>query len=140
MPHEAHVEWQDPPFQTFTRSIYERPAVLLDSFFVARDGEHIVGLSYLLRRPDGDAEVGDTGVLSSHRRRGIARVLKMLVTRYAAQQAISVVHTDNRADNAGMLAINASSTSDRRGGHHPGEDHRAARCDLRPGVRHSQQR
>jgi GNAT superfamily N-acetyltransferase len=106
MPHEAHVEWQDPPFETFTRSIFERPSILLDSFFVARDGNRIVGLSYLLRRPDGDAEVGDTGVLRSHRRRGIARVLKMLVTRYAAQNAIQYVHTDNRADNAGMLAIN----------------------------------
>jgi len=106
MPHEPHVEWQDPSLDTFTRSIFERPSVLLDSFFVARDGDHIVGLSYLLRRPDGDAEVGDTGVLSSHRLRGIARVLKMLVTRYAAQQGIPCVHTDNRADNAGMLAIN----------------------------------
>ena len=115
MPHEAHVEWQDPPFETFTRSIYERPAVLLDSFFVARDGDHIVGLSYLLRRPDGDAEVGDTGVLSSHRRRGIARVLKMLVTRSAMQHGIPAVHTDNRADNAGMLAIN------RELGFQPGE-------------------
>jgi len=115
MPHEAHVEWQDPPFETFTRSIYERPAVLLDSFFVARDGDHIVGLSYLLRRPDGDAEVGDTGVLSSHRRRGIARVLKMMVTRFAMQHGIPAVHTDNRADNAGMLAIN------RELGFQPGE-------------------
>jgi GNAT superfamily N-acetyltransferase len=115
MPHEAHVEWQDPPFETFTRSIYERPAVMLDSFFVARDGDHIVGLSYLLRRPDGDAEVGDTGVLRSHRRRGIARVLKLLVTRWAAQHGVSAVHTDNRADNAGMLAIN------RELGFQPGE-------------------
>jgi GNAT superfamily N-acetyltransferase len=115
MPHEAHVEWQDPPLDTFTRSIFERPAVLFDSFFVARDGDHIVGLSYLLRRPDGDAEVGDTGVLSSHRRRGIARVLKMLVTRSAVRMRIPVVHTDNRADNAGMLAIN------RELGFQPGE-------------------
>ncbi len=106
MPHEPHVDWQDPPLSTFTRSIFERPSVILDSFFVARDGDQIVGLSYLLRRPDGDAEVGDTGVLASHRRRGIARVLKMLVTRYAAQQGIAYVHTDNRADNAAMLAIN----------------------------------
>jgi GNAT superfamily N-acetyltransferase len=115
MPHEAHVDWQDPPFETFTRGIFERPSVLLDSFFVARDGDHIVGMSYLLRRPDGDAEVGDTGVLSSHRRRGIARVLKLLVTRYAAQQRIPIVHTDNRADNAAMLTIN------RELGFQPGE-------------------
>jgi GNAT superfamily N-acetyltransferase len=106
MPREPHVEWQDPPFATFIRSILERPTLLLDSLFVARQGDHIVGLSYLLRRPDGDAEVGDTGVLASHRRRGIARVLKMLVTQYAAQRRIPYVHTDNRADNAGMLAIN----------------------------------
>lgn len=106
MPHEAHVAWQDPPFEAFVRTIFERPGVLLDGFFVARDGDRIVGLSYLVRRPAGDAEVGDTGVLASHRRRGIARVLKLLVTRYATQHRIRFVYTDNRADNAGMLALN----------------------------------
>lgn len=106
MPHESHVDWQDPPLKTFLRGIFERPSVLLDSLFVALDGERIVGQSYLMRRPDGDAEVGDTGVLRSHRRRGIARVLKMMVTRYAAQRGIKRIHTDNRADNKGMLAIN----------------------------------
>jgi mycothiol synthase len=106
MPHEAHVDWEDPPLETFTRTIFERSSVLLDGFFVARDGDRIVGLSYLARRPDGDAEVGDTGVLRDYRRRGIARTLKMMVTRYAAEHGIAHVHTDNRADNAGMLAIN----------------------------------
>ncbi len=106
MPHEPHVEWQDPSPETFWRSIFERPGVLLDGFYVARDGERLVGLSYLVRRPDGDAEVGDTGVLGDYRRRGIARALKMMVTRYATENRITRVHTDNRADNAGMLAIN----------------------------------
>lgn len=106
MPHEAHVDWQDPPLKTFARMIFDGPAVLLDGFFVAREGDQIVGLSYLMRRPDGDAEVGDTGVLQTHRRRGIARVLKMMVTRYAREKGIARVHTDNRTDNTGMLAIN----------------------------------
>lgn len=106
MPHEPHVGWEDPSPETFSRSIFERPSVLLDGFFVARDGERIVGLSYLARRPDGEAEVGDTGVLRDYRRRGIARALKMMVTRWAARHGIKRVHTDNRADNAGMLAIN----------------------------------
>jgi len=106
MPHEPHVGWQDPSPQTFARSIFERPTVLLDGFFVAREGERIVGLSYLARRPDGDAEVGDTGVLREYRRRGIARALKLTVTRYAVEHGIGRVHTDNRSDNAGMLAIN----------------------------------
>jgi GNAT superfamily N-acetyltransferase len=106
MPHEPHVDWQDPSLETFIRSIFERPSVLLDGFFVARVGVRIVGQSYLLRRPDGNAEVGDTGVLRDFRRRGIARALKMMVTRYAAEKGIRRVHTDNRTDNAGMLAIN----------------------------------
>jgi GNAT superfamily N-acetyltransferase len=106
MPHEAHVDWEDPSLETFNRTVFERPSVLLDSFFVARDGDRIVGLSYLARRPDGDAEVGDTGVLRDYRRRGIARALKMTVTRYATDHGFRRVHTDNRADNAGMLAIN----------------------------------
>jgi mycothiol synthase len=106
VPHEPHVDWEDPTLETFIRSIFERPSVLLDGFFVARVGERIVGQSYLLRRPDGDAEVGDTGVLRDFRRRGIARALKMMVTRYAAEKGIRRVHTDNRTDNAGMLAIN----------------------------------
>ena len=106
MPHEAHVDWHDPTRETFIRSIFERPSVLLDGFYVAREGERIVGLSYLTRRPDGNAEVGETGVLRDSRRRGIARALKMMVTRYAAEKGIRGVHTDNRTDNAGMLAIN----------------------------------
>ncbi len=73
---------------------------------MALDGEEIVGVTYLVRRPGGDAEVGDTGVLRSHRRRGIARALKMMATRCAAEQGFRYVYTDNRADNAGMLAIN----------------------------------
>jgi ribosomal protein S18 acetylase RimI-like enzyme len=106
MPHEPHVGWEDPSPETFSRSTFDRPGVLLDGYFVARDGERIVGLSYLARRPDGDAEVGDTGVLRDYRRRGIARALKMMVTRYATDNGIERVHTDNRADNEGMLAIN----------------------------------
>ena len=116
MPHEPHVDWEDPSLGTFNRTIFERPSVLLDGFFVARDGDRIVGLSYLARRPDGDAEVGDTGVLRDYRRRGIARALKMMVTRYATDHRIRRVHTDNRADNAGMLAIN------RELGFAPGEE------------------
>jgi GNAT superfamily N-acetyltransferase len=106
MPHEPLVEWRDPPFETWTRKVFERPGSSADSIFVARDGDQIVGLSYLVMRENGDAEVGDTGVLPSHRRRGIARVLKMMATQWAESHGIPRVHTDNRSDNAAMLAIN----------------------------------
>lgn len=106
MPHEPLVAWRDPPFENWERKVFERPGSSSDSIFVAREGERIVGLSYLVMRDTGDAEVGDTGVLQTHRRRGIARVLKLMATRWAAQRGIPRVHTDNRTDNAGMLALN----------------------------------
>lgn len=106
MPHEPHVDWVDSPLKTYIAAIFENPLGLPDGIFVARDGQTIVGLTYLTRRPGGDAEVGDTGVLRSHRRRGIGRILKLMAARYAAQQGFRYVYTDNRSDNAGMLAIN----------------------------------
>jgi mycothiol synthase len=106
MPHEAHSQWHDPPFATWSRNVFEAPRATADAIFVARDRDQIVGLSYLVRRGNGEAEVGDTGVVHSHRRRGIARALKLMATRYAAEQGIPRVHTDNRSDNAGMLALN----------------------------------
>ena len=106
MPHEPHVDWEDPALPTFVTLMFENPLGLRDGVFVARDGEAIVGLTYLVRRPGGDAEVGDTGVLRSHRRRGIGRTLKLMATRYAAELGFKYVYTDNRSDNAGMLAIN----------------------------------
>lgn len=106
MPHEPQVEWRDPPFETWERKLFDAPGASSDAIFVARDGNRIVGLTYLVRRANGDAEVGDTGVIASHRRRGIARVLKMMATAYAAEHGIPRVQTDNRSDNAAMLAIN----------------------------------
>ena len=106
MPHAPHVDWEDAPFDTHVRLMFENPLGLKDGIFVARDGEAVVGLTYLVRRPGGDLEVGDTGVLRSHRRKGIGRALKLMATRYAAEKGFRYVYTDNRSDNAGMLAIN----------------------------------
>jgi GNAT superfamily N-acetyltransferase len=51
-------------------------------------------------------DVDDTGVLATHRRRGIARVLKLMATRWAAERGINRVTTENNATNVGMLALN----------------------------------
>lgn len=106
MPHEDMVDWREAPYTTWIRKVLEGPGSSADRVFVARDGEQIVGLTYLIVGPDGEAEVGDTGVLRTHRRRGIARTLKLMATRYAAEHGIRRVQTDNRSDNVGMLAIN----------------------------------
>ncbi|MDQ6885298.1 MAG: GNAT family N-acetyltransferase [Candidatus Dormibacteraeota bacterium] len=97
MPHEAHVEWEDPSRATYLDLMFSNPHGIRDAIFVARDKEEIVGLTYLVRRPGGDVEVGDTGVLASHRRRGIGRALKLMATRYSAEHGYRYVYTDNRS-------------------------------------------
>jgi GNAT superfamily N-acetyltransferase len=106
MPHEPHVDWDDAPLEKHSRLIFENPLGLPGGIFVARDGEEIVGVTHLVRRPGGDAEVWDTGVRGPYRRRGIGRALKLMATRYAAEAGFRYVYTDNRSDNEGMLALN----------------------------------
>jgi GNAT superfamily N-acetyltransferase len=47
-----------------------------------------------------------TGVLPSHRRRGLAVALKLLVIRFAHAVGVAVIRTFNDAENIGMLAVN----------------------------------
>ena len=101
-------DWQLPAFPFFEARWFQRPGSLPDAIFVALDGERIVGVSSLERRPDGDLEVGLTGTLRTHRKRGIARVLKLVATDYAAAHGVARVHTGNATVNQGMLAINRS--------------------------------
>jgi GNAT superfamily N-acetyltransferase len=53
-------------------------------------------------------DVGLTGTARTHRRRGIARVLKLAATEYAAAHAVARVHTGNATVNEGMLSLNRS--------------------------------
>jgi RimJ/RimL family protein N-acetyltransferase len=99
-------EWDDPSVETFLRNWFAAPGARREAIFVALEGATVVGISSILLRADGDAEVGITGVLNSHRRRGIARVLKLMVSRYAVEHRIPRIHTDNNAVNAAMLALN----------------------------------
>jgi len=98
--------WTDPSLEDFNRGWFDAPTALAEAIFVARDGEHIVGLTGLERRPPDDAEVTVTGVLEPYRRRGIARVLKLMATRYAQTAGFARVYTENNFTNPGMLAIN----------------------------------
>lgn len=104
MPREQR--WNYPPFEGFVVDWFESPFSLPGGIFVARDGDRIVGISGLERRPGSDAEVSVTGVLQPYRRRGIARTLKLMATRYAQQQGFRRVFTDNDVTNEGMLALN----------------------------------
>jgi GNAT superfamily N-acetyltransferase len=47
-----------------------------------------------------------TGTLREYRRRGLARLVKLAAIRWAAENGITALHTDNDSTNADMLALN----------------------------------
>jgi GNAT superfamily N-acetyltransferase len=92
-PYEAWLGWMQPP-----GSLPERVWVALS------DGRP-VGYSYL---DYGGAIVstGYTGVLRSHRGRGVARALKLRTVVQAVELGVEAVETDNDSENAPILHLN----------------------------------
>lgn len=85
----------------------EAPVLRHDRFWIAREGDEIVGLSYLQYPPQrGNVWTGYTASLPSHRGRGIARAVKMETLGQAVDLGVTRVRTDNDEENAPMLHIN----------------------------------
>jgi mycothiol synthase len=85
----------------------DRPALLPDGYFLAFDGDELVGTSAVWRAPEPDGlRTGLTAVKRAHRRRGIAFALKIRALEFAVAQGFKRVQTDNESNNRGMLAIN----------------------------------
>lgn len=78
-----------------------------EGWIAALDGERWVGQSALIPYPHKRdiAVTGLTGVVATHRRRGIATALKVTSMERARQAGVRFVHTDNVADSP-MLQLN----------------------------------
>ena len=83
-----------------------RAGVHLDRFWVASDGERLVGFSFL-EFQQNLVHTGYTGVLREYRGRGIARALKLETLVQAADLGVEAVETDNDFENAPILHLNA---------------------------------
>ena len=79
-----------------------------DGFFVALDGDVLVGLSEPQTVDAAPRTVSQrlTGVRSEYRNRGIAYALKARAAIWAAQAGYTTIRTQNAASNATMLAVN----------------------------------
>jgi GNAT superfamily N-acetyltransferase len=90
----------------FLREEARRP----DGSFVAFDGDAIVGYAGLMEHANGaaTAEHGLTAVRRSHRRRGIARALKLAQLHWASQNGIVELVTWTQKGNEAMQALNRS--------------------------------
>lgn len=94
-------------FATWQEWAMQSPDLLPEGYFIAFEGERQVGVSQLWRssRPQ-TLQTGLTGVLLSHRRRGIALALKLEAARFAKAYGVRYLRTNNHSVNRPMLAIN----------------------------------
>ncbi len=96
------------PFEDWVKFVIERPEWRPELVLLAeKDGEWI-GECHVVPKLEAP-EVGMqwlTGVLKAHRGHGIATALKVRAYELARAAGITVMTTENHADNAPMLAIN----------------------------------
>lgn len=95
------------PFEDFdTLSLGRR--LLGDGFFVAMDGDDLVGLSEPQRVEDDPTVLAQnlTGVRSEYRGRGIAKALKAKCALWAVEAGYASIRTNNAQSNAPMLSVN----------------------------------
>jgi hypothetical protein len=95
------------PFDEWMRATFDDPGVRQDRFWIALDGEAIVGLSYLQFPPvRGLPWTAFTATSKEVRGRGIARALKYESMAQAVELGYKSVRTANDGANAPILHIN----------------------------------
>ena len=97
-----------PPFADWLAYNVEAPEALVDAYFIALDGEQFVGCSSVRRSSEDQLRIAITAVLPSHRRRGIARLLKLRVHEWGHRNGFREIHTSTTGPNVGMLRLNES--------------------------------
>jgi len=97
-----------PTVAEFEEMVLGDPALVEEAFFIALgDDGALVGMSNLWRNdPEGRRlDAGLTGVIRSHRRRGIATALKLRTIEFAQVNGAETIETSNEEDSP-MLALN----------------------------------
>jgi GNAT superfamily N-acetyltransferase len=101
------IPMREMPFDEWERLTFDNPGIRADRFWIAREGETIVGLSVLTfptRR--GLPWTDFTATSRAVRGRGIARALKYESMAQAIDLGYERVRTSNDGDNAPILHIN----------------------------------
>ena len=101
---EQDVPSPDPSVKRSFRSFKKRslgsPILLPDAWFVALDQGRYVGMSILWRSGNKDKlDTGLTGVVRTHRRRGIATAMKLHAIQFAQQYGAKIIVTENEENN-----------------------------------------
>jgi RimJ/RimL family protein N-acetyltransferase len=101
------VPWPTKPFEVWKSINFGNPGIRQDRFWIAREGDAIVGLSMLQFPPvRGLPWTALTGTSRAARGRGIARALKYETVAQAISLGCERIRTNNDSDNAAILHIN----------------------------------
>jgi len=106
------VPFTDPPtrqsFEQFCNR-FESSRFSMDAHWFARDGERCVGSSglWLTEADPEKLYTGLTGVVRTHRRRGVATALKVKGVEWARARGVRVIETDNEENNP-MFDLNVA--------------------------------
>lgn len=101
------VPRREPGFEEWQTFWFDNPAIRQDRFWIAREGDAIVGTSVLdCPTVRGVPWTAYTGTSRSVRGRGIARALKYQSMAQAIEAGYTRVRTNNDADNPAILKIN----------------------------------
>jgi mycothiol synthase len=94
-------------FEVYCRQTFDKPTFFPEAFFVALDGDDYVGVSMLEKNLADRTKLQTdlTGVVRSHRRRGIATALKVHALSKAKTTEAQFVDTDNEENNP-MYTLN----------------------------------
>lgn len=101
------VPHHEPTFEEWREFWFDNPAIREDRFWIAREGDEIVGTSVLdCPNSGGVPWTAYTGTSRRVRGRGIARALKYRSMAQAIEAGYTRVRTNNDADNPAILKIN----------------------------------
>ncbi|CAN5907698.1 GNAT family N-acetyltransferase [soil metagenome] len=95
------------PFEKWCERWWGNPTFRPASYFMAFDGDELVGVSDLFAAESADKmHTGLTGVRGAWRRKGVAQALKLEAAEYAREHGVTTIDTQNHSTNRPMLAIN----------------------------------
>jgi mycothiol synthase len=93
-------------FEDWRREVFDDLHGLPEGFFLARDGDRLVGCSAVHAAGEDVLRILITGVLPEYRRRGIGRLLKLRVHTWARAHGYREIHTSTA--NVAVVALNTA--------------------------------
>jgi mycothiol synthase len=94
------------PFEDWRREVFDELGALPDAYFIASDGERLVGCTGVHPSGEDVLRILITGVLPEYRRLGIARVLKLRMQAWARTHRYREIHTSTAS--AAAVALNTA--------------------------------